>query len=922
MSPEQWEAVRGLFHAALDLSEDDRHCFIQLQCQDPLVRVEVESLLIAVGPDASPIDTPAHAGARQAIEVAFTGGFHATVPGDLLGHYEIRELIGSGGMGEVYRARDLLLKRDVALKLLPGEFAADPERMARLQGEAEVLASLNHSNIAQIYGIEDGTLVMELVSGKTLSGRLPPQIAIDYGLQIAGALEYAHARGIVHRDLKPANVMVTGEGIVKVLDFGLARATRPLADSPAISGHAFSRATVTGGVVGTPGYMSPEQAVGGSLDGRTDIWSFGVVLWEMLTGERLFTGIPEVLEARIRFDKLPRETPPIVRGLIMRCLERDQQKRLEFIGDAASILRKAANKTAGPRRHPGSVAAALIALAAGIVVAITASRRQPDFPGVEKWRQLTNFPDSATGPAISRDGRELAFMRGDGGWFLNRYKQLYVKRLPDGAPVEITHDAMAKMAPAFSPDGARVAYTVGGFDTWIAPVDGQIAPQLMLKRAEGLTWIGPGSLLYSENAPGSMPVKTAVENGANQREIYRPKAGMAHFSALSPDRKQVLIVEMTGNGPFVPCRVVPFDGSSTGHTAGPVPSTCTSAVWSVDGKWMYFTADAGNGFHIWRQRAAGGKPEQVTAGPIFEQGLAISPDGRWLYTSAGGADASIWLQNSDGQHRLSGEEETSTPPVISRDGKRIFYLSRNQLWAADLPSGRTFIPNRNIRIKTTGFTPLLAPSMFSPDGTSVVYPAEDGTVWIAALNSDRSPQRLNFDGAQSVQIGRSGSIYLTRLIDGHPFFFRASQRGDAPTQLFASAIEDALISPDEQLVAGRTNRGLEAYRVSDSKSQLICPAVAPEIPGCLVDWALDGKTALFRFRAIGRNAGTTVAVPLKPGTMLPPIPPGGFKDPEEFEALPGARVILEEFAAAGPDLSFVAYRQVSQRWNIFQIPLR
>jgi hypothetical protein len=339
---------------------------------------------------------------------------------------------------------------------------------------------------------------------------------------------------------------------------------------------------------------------------------------------------------------------------------------------------------------------------------------------------------------------------------------------------------------------------------------------------------------------------------------------------------------------------------------------------------MYFTADSGNGSHIWRQRASGGAPEQVTSGPIFEQGLAISSDGRWMYTSAGSTDASIWIQNSNGQHRLSGEEATDTQPVISADGKRVFYLSGDQLWAADLSSSRTVIPNRGIRIRNPGFLPRirLAPSMFSADGKSVVYTTEDGTAWIAALNADTPPERLGIDGAQTVQIGRSGSIYLSRIVDGRPFLFRTSRRGDAPTQLIAHSIESALISPDEQLVAGFTNRGLEAYRVSGGNPQIICPSIGPDIWGCFIDWTLDGKAALVSFRAMGRNAGTTVAVPLKSGMMLPPIPRGGFKDIHEVVVLPGARVIPEEFSAAGPDLSFVAYRQISNRWNIFQIPLR
>ncbi len=279
--------------------------------------------------------------------------------GKILAHYEILEPLGAGGMGEVYRARDTKLERDVAIKVLPEDFASDQDRLARFEREAKHLASLNHANIATIYGLEDADgvrfIAMECVEGETLAeriaaaGRLDVEEALDIARQIAEALEAAHAAGIIHRDLKPANVKTTPEGKVKVLDFGLAKAWEgggegsgaeasdgvDLSQSPTVMG-----ATRTGVILGTAAYMSPEQARGGQVDKRTDIWAFGCVLWECLTGQRLFGGatasdsIGAILHTEPDWALLPGDTPAAVRRLLRRCLAKDSRKRLHDIADA------------------------------------------------------------------------------------------------------------------------------------------------------------------------------------------------------------------------------------------------------------------------------------------------------------------------------------------------------------------------------------------------------------------------------------------------------------------------------------------------------------------------------------------------------------------------------------------------------------
>jgi serine/threonine protein kinase len=290
--------------------------------------------------------------------------------GETIAHYRIGAKIGAGGMGEVYRARDTKLKRDVALKVLPEAFAADPERMARFQREAEVLASLNHPNIAAIYGVEDRALIMELVEGESPKGPLSFDEAWRIASQIAAALEYAHDRGIVHRDLKPANIKITPDGTVKLLDFGLAKAFTTRPDRPVDGENSPTLtigATEVGVILGTAAYMSPEQAKGKSVDKRADIWAFGVVLYELLTGERLFKGedLSETLAQVLTKEPDLGKVPVKVRRLLRRCLERDPKKRLRDIGDAADLLDDAPSGTAPLRSRLGWVsgllAAALVA---------------------------------------------------------------------------------------------------------------------------------------------------------------------------------------------------------------------------------------------------------------------------------------------------------------------------------------------------------------------------------------------------------------------------------------------------------------------------------------------------------------------------------------------------------------------------------
>ena len=492
--------------------------------------------------------------------------------GSRLGPYDVLGLLGAGGMGEVYRARDPKLRREIALKVLPDSFSADTERLARFEREAQLLASLNHPNVGVIHGFEEshGTryLVLELVPGETLAERLasgPLQIeeALGVGRQIAEALESAHERGVVHRDLKPANVKITPEGQVKVLDFGLAKAfgvdssSGELSHSPTIT----SGATREGVILGTAAYMSPEQARGKTVDKRTDIWAFGCVLYESLTGNRAFPGetvsdtLAAVLRADVDWAALPAATPASVRSLIARCLERDPRNRLHDIADARIELEEAIRRERGAMSAPGAlvapagdrkprlwlaVAAAALAAALGGYALGRLFARSGPLPAsglslhalvpVPAGHRLAGWASPVV--ALSRDGRKLAFVSESD----QNVQELWIHHLDRGEVRKVPGSENAE-GPFFSPDGQWVAFAV--------EVSGRSARPGELKKyslATGLTqsicgikdyfggdWGEDGTILFSE-LPTQGIQRVAASGGKQQPVVSKVRLGGTEVS--------------------------------------------------------------------------------------------------------------------------------------------------------------------------------------------------------------------------------------------------------------------------------------------------------------------------------------------------------------------------------------------------------
>jgi serine/threonine-protein kinase len=459
-------------------------------------------------------------------------------PGNRLAHYEVVAPLGKGGMGEVYRAKDTKLGREVAIKVLPEEFGANADRLARFQREATVLASLNHPNIGSIYGLEEAGserfLVLELVPGDTLAdrlqkGRLPLAEAFDLAGQIADALSVAHDRGIIHRDLKPSNIKVTPEGQVKVLDFGLAKALaeetddRKLSDSPTLSAHA----TRVGVILGTAAYMSPEQARGKSVDKRSDIFSFGAVLYEMLAGRQLFQGedaadtMASVIRSDPDFRALPADVPPRVREILARCLEKDPKKRRRDIGDIRAELSARQEPRSAEATSRGTRLLLLVGGAAALsfFAGVAGWHLKPDSPRpIRRFEMIPSgydFFSSAAALALSPRGTHLVYVANN---------QLYLRALDqiDAVPIRGSENGRV---PFFSPDGSSVGFWANGTFKKIALTGGAPVQLCESEFPYGASWAADGTIVYatqkgiwevSEN--GGAP--TELVAGSNFAEYY------------------------------------------------------------------------------------------------------------------------------------------------------------------------------------------------------------------------------------------------------------------------------------------------------------------------------------------------------------------------------------------------------------------
>jgi serine/threonine-protein kinase len=722
--------------------------------------------------------------------------------GRKLGHYEIVEKIGEGGMGAVYRARDKTLGRDVAIKLLPDFLAGDREKIARLEREAHLLASLNHPNIATLHGLEDSEglkyLVMELVPGETLDERIsraPLRLEECLGIlrQIAEALEAAHEKGIVHRDLKPANVVVTSEGRVKVLDFGLAKAVAEdappsdISKSPTLT----REGTEHGVILGTAPYMSPEQARGKSLDRRTDIWSFGCVFYEALTGRKAFSGetvsdtIAAILEREPDWTALPGRTPVKIRDLLRRCFQKEPHRRLRDIGDARIEIEEAlAEPSAAPVTGPSRRYLPWVVTALVSAIAIGSLLRPRAEPERAVSRLTVNLPPEQAltwqndpSLALSPDGRRLVYVGGS-----DSERRLYVRSIDrlEALPIPGTEGAVTAF---FSPDGESVGFYGAQRKLKKVRLDSGLPVTLTdVPDAWGGSWGAGDIILFS---PAGSGLSRVSASGGSPTVVTTPNAAQGETShrwpEILPDGKTALFTILTETASFriahlsldtgeyrvlleggsfaryVPTGhlvyvsdgmllAAPFDLGSLELTGEPVP--VLEGVWtqtgfgtahfafSADGTLAYVPPPALESALVSVDR--GGAVRPITGERRRYNFPRLSPDGQRLAVTIAGNDGThIWLYDAarDVFARASFGPNNESWPIWTADGNRLTFQREegNIFWQPADGSGEA-------ERLTTGESPLQVPASWSPDGKTLVYTDAplDGTydIWLLALEGE------------------------------------------------------------------------------------------------------------------------------------------------------------------------------------------
>ena len=803
----------------------------------------------------------------------------ALTAGNRVGPYEIVGLLGEGGMGQVYRAHDTKLRRDVAVKILPDSLVTDPERLARFEREARTLASLNHPNIAQIFGMEDAAsgraLVMELVEGEDLSeilsrGAVPITDALPIANQIAQALEAAHEMGIVHRDLKPANIKVRGDGTVKVLDFGLAKAMDPggtssgsISNSPTIT----SPATALGMILGTAAYMSPEQARGKAVDRRADVWAFGVVLYEMLTGRRAFEGsevtdvLASVLKDTIALDTLPPGTPPEVRRLLRRCLVKNRADRLDSMATARLELAEAASSTGDVQSGPATAAAPrsplvpVVIAIAGVAIGLAAG-----------WALFHSSVASTINPAgvvrfsipLPVDGRpSIVAIAND--TIVYQADRLYRRRLADAAPAPVQGTEGAENL-FLSPDGRWAGFFVGGKIKKVA-LDGGDA--LNIANADedspGAIWGPNNTVLYSPGWNGPL-FSVSAEGGGTPVAISTLDTATGESGHWWPDvlpggKTALMTVWMAATG-INDSRIAALDLTTGKHR---IVMTGAAARFLPTGHLLFFHA---GGFQIVPFDPVAvqptGEPTKVlpdakALDPLGSsyRPVAVSSTGTLVYVAG-----PLAVENQLSWASGTGIIEAVPAPArrwrevrLSPDGRRVvgsrIEAGVTVLWVQDLlrpTEQRLDLPGAN-------FDPMWSPS----DDALIFTSLRKGHFDAYRLGAAESVPKAIIDeplDQQPFDVAHDGKrIVLYDIQPNRPLAFTVADV-DQPTvrtglPLPGSAVEALRFSPDDRWIAAEmsTSGRPEIVVVQSSGAGIAVPVTSRG--GSVPTWSRTGQTLYF-----------------------------------------------------------------------------
>ncbi len=752
-------------------------------------------------------------------------------------------------MGVVYKAEDLRLKRQVALKFLPEELANDRQALERFQREAQTASALNHPNICTIFDIgEEGGkrfIAMELLEGRTLKceiqGRaLEPERLLDLAIQISDGLAVAHSQGIVHRDIKPSNIFVSGQQ-VKILDFGLAKAKLAMAGSAA-AGLSFPTAsleseqlTSPGAVIGTVAYMSPEQAHGNSLDARSDIFSFGLVLYEMATGRMAFAvgSIAATFDfilnrAPASASALNPQLPAKLVAIIEKAIEKDRELRYQSVAELRADLKRLRRDL-----RDGSAAAtpALAAAAPGVKGAPPAARQRwlnwatgllagALLTGVASWwlyrpapmpamhfRVITNFAGAQEFPALSPDGRSIAFVANRDGAY-----NVYVGVIGGGNLVEITHDAQLKSRPAWTPDGESIAYgrlnASGLWDIWKVPALGG-TPRRLVQNADDPAWSPHGQrLAYVRASDGSLWIASATGEDARQVLANTSILKFIQGPRFSPDGKKLAFI-LHDSGPYSALNVLDL---ATGKLKSLThQSLALWPAWSPDGRTIYFASSRSGAMNIWKIGAQGGRPIQITAGQGDDSELDVSADGKKIVFSTFRENINIaqidLVKHAKTETRLLTNDPVrdQLAPAYSPGGRRLAYFTNlkgvelESIWDANADGS---LPVPLVQDQAADVLP-----QWTPDGKNLIYTANPFSKLGAIASvpvSGGAPQLLlqHTPMWANVDIGRDGRILFADL-SGQLYAFDPRTRQARSFGVIPGAEHwtSFLWSPDERSVA-------------------------------------------------------------------------------------------------------------------------
>ncbi|HKY34204.1 MAG TPA: protein kinase [Candidatus Polarisedimenticolia bacterium] len=834
----------------------------------------------------------------------------ALPPGSRLGPYEILSPLGAGGMGEVYRARDPRLGRDVAIKVLPDAFTQDKERLARFEREAQLLAQLNHPNISSLFGLEESGgvrgLVLELVEGPTLAerlaaGPLPLDDALAVARRIAEALEEAHERGIVHRDLKPANVKLTAGGQVKVLDFGLAKAMDAGGASPSSSGlisqspTLMEGATRQGVILGTAAYMAPEQAAGAAVDRRADIWSFGVLLYETLTGRRLFEGetvshiLASVLKDTPDFSALPAGTPERIVNLLKRCLRRKPRERLQWIGDARVVIEEVladpradgppSPGSAGPPRPAapspriawGSAAACLAAAVLFGTLWVSSGGRpasrvlHASIPAPEGMAFGDTF-------ALSPNGRSLVFEAFDRK---TGERALWLRDLGKGKASRLDATEGGEL-PFWSPDGRHVAFFAEGFLKRIDPQGGPARTICEAPSPRGGAWGPDGRIVFSPafrtglsivSSSGGAPGPLTTLDASRGEKSHR-------FPVYLPGGKRILFLSQTAEGgargDTSAIEALDLDGGRR----TPLVEVNSSPLFDPGGRLLYLRDGALLSVRFDPDSlGVSGDPVSVASPVAYsqnEQALAgISAEGTLVYRegSRGTYSSLVWLDRSGVGMRVIRDRELFDGFALSHDGRRLAYAvtgpgqGGTDLWIHDL--GRGSATRLTFEEGSETFP------VWSRDDRFLYYANDrrnDGVVYRRPSDGTGAPEEIGTtdQGIWPMDVSADGRWLVAGGVGSQTAFdlFRLDAASREVTPLVATPFldSDAALSPDESLLAyaseqsGRWEVYVQALRGGQGKWQISTGG------GMKPRWRADGRE-MFYLSAPDR----VMAVEVEPG---------------------------------------------------------